>query len=110
AAILKSGAKALSDYFTSRAGRAALARDGDPASVTVRQTALSGGALVMRMFDREVGEYWRAVLGLRGRLVSVSVMAPAMSSLSPEQSRALLEKSITAIRAANGSTVSAAGT
>ncbi|MCL4066617.1 hypothetical protein M3484_08535 [Pseudomonas sp. GX19020] len=105
AAILQSGAKALSDYFMSRPGRAALARDGNPASVNVRQTALSGGALVMRMFDRQVGEYWRAVLGLRGRLVSVSVMAPETSSLSPEQSRTLLEKSITSIRAANGSTV-----
>lgn len=105
AEILQSGAKALSDYFMSRPGRAALARDGNPASVVVRQTALSGGALVMRMFDRQVGEYWRAVLGLRGRLVSVSVMAPETSSLSPDQSRALLEKSITSIRAANGSTV-----
>ncbi|WP_157971079.1 hypothetical protein [Pseudogemmobacter bohemicus] len=109
AEILKSGAKALSDYFTSPAGRAALARDGDPGSVAVRETALSGGALVMRMFDRQVGEYWRAVLGLRGRLVSVSVMAPETSSLSPEQSRALLGQTITAIRAANGSAVKAAG-
>lgn len=103
--VLKSGGRALSDYFTSPTGRAALARDGAAASVVIRSTALSGGAMMMNMYDRQVGEYWRAVLGLKGRLVSVSVMAPQTSSLSPAQSRALLEQSMTALRASNGSAI-----
>jgi len=104
-AVLQSGARALSDYFTSRAGRAALARDGQAASVTVRETSLAGGALIMRLHDRQVGEYWRAVMGVKARLVSVSVTAPQTSSLSPDQSRKLLEQTMTALRAANGSAV-----
>lgn len=110
AEVLKSGAKALSDYFASPAGRAALARDGSAGSVVVRQTGLAGGALMMKMVDRSVGEYWRAVLGLKGRLVTIAVTQPETSSLSPEQSRALLERTLTALRAANGTvTRTAAG-
>ncbi|NPD14507.1 hypothetical protein HOY34_04740 [Xinfangfangia sp. D13-10-4-6] len=108
AEVLKSGAKALSDYFTSPVGRAALARDGSAASVVVRQTSLAGGVLVMKMVDRAVGEYWRAVLSLKGRLVTVAVTAPETSSLSADQSRALLDQVLAGLRKANGSVIRAA--
>lgn len=95
-AVLKTGAKALSDYFLSPAGRAALARDGKARSVRVIQTSVAEGALMLRVADRSVGEYWRAVLGLKGRLVTISVTAP-----DPETGRRLLEATMAAMRRAN---------
>ncbi|VDC27224.1 hypothetical protein [Pseudogemmobacter humi] len=102
-AVLKNGAKALSDYFVSPPGRAALARDGRPGSVRVAKTALSEGALVLRVEDRAVGGYWRAVLGLKGRLVTISVMAPEGASLPEEAGREILERTMASMRAANRS-------
>jgi hypothetical protein len=52
----------------------------------VIQTSVAEGALMLRVADRSVGEYWRAVLGLKGRLVTISVTAP-----DPETGRRLLE-------------------
>lgn len=108
-AVLKSGAKALSDYFLSPPGRAALARDGRPGSVRVAKTLLSEGALVLRVEDRNAGAYWRAVLGLKGRLVSVSVMAPEGAVLSEAAGRQILDATIAAMQRANqGGTAAAA--
>lgn len=95
-AVLKTGAKALSDYFLSAAGRAALARDGRAGSVKVVQTSVADGALMLRVADRTVGDYWRAILGLKGRLVTISVTAP-----DPETGRTLLEAAMAAMRRAN---------
>lgn len=99
--VLQEGAKALSDYFLSDAGRAALARDGRARSVAIRQTSVADGALMLLVSDREVGNYWRAILGLRGRLVTVSVTAPEDTELSPEDGRKILERTMGALRRAN---------
>lgn len=102
-AVLQEGAKALSDYFVSPSGRAALARDGRASSVAIRQTSVSDGALMLLVSDREVGTYWRAVLGLRGRLVTISVLAPEGQSLDPEQGRGILERTMGVMRRVNPS-------
>lgn len=94
--VLQSGARALSDYFLSPAGRAALARDGRAGSVRVLQTSVAEGALMLRVADRTVGDYWRAILGLKGRLVTISVTAP-----DPDAGRRLLEAAMAAMRRAN---------
>lgn len=99
--VLKTGAQALSDFFRSPAGRAALSRNGKAAAVTVSRVSLSGGALVMRVEDRSIGSYWRAVLGLRSRLVTISVSAPAGRALSEEGGRSILDQTIAAMRRAN---------
>lgn len=99
--VLQSGARALSDYFLTPAGRAALARDGRASSVAIRKTAIADGALVLRVEDRAVGAYWRAILGLRGRLVTLSVTAPEASTLDEAEGRRLLDRAIAAMRRAN---------
>lgn len=107
--VLKSGASALTAFFTSSAGRAALARDGRAGSVKIHSVAVADGALVLHLSDRAVGPYWRALIGARGRLVTISVSAPQGANLAKEDGRALLDRSIVAMRAANRSDDAAAG-
>lgn len=102
AGVLRRGARAMSDYFTSPAGRAALARDGRAASVRVLRASVADDALVLRVEDRAAGGYWRAVTGLRGRLVTISVTAPqAGGPADPADLRRLLEQALAAMRRAN---------
>lgn len=103
---LKAGAKALSDWFLSSAGRAALARDGRAGSVRIVQVAVVDGVVLLHLTDRNVGDYWRAVLGLRSRLVTVSVAGPEGTPLDPALSRKLVEQTVSAIKKANPATKS----
>lgn len=98
---LQAGAKALSDWFLSPQGRAAVARDGQAASVQVTQTVLSEGAFFLRLTDRTVGEHWRALLGVKGRLITISAFAPDKEKLAESDSRKIVEQAISALRAAN---------
>lgn len=107
--VLRTGAKALSDYFRSAAGRAALARNGRADAVRVSRVSIADGALVMRVEDRSIGAYWRAVLGLRGRLVTLSVSAPEGQTLAEETGRSILDRSIAAMRRANPAAAKATG-
>ncbi|NGM43959.1 hypothetical protein G5B31_00260 [Rhodobacter sp. SGA-6-6] len=100
-AILKAGARALTDWARSPAGRAALARDGKAGSVAVRETLVWDGAFLIRLEDRATGPYWRAAIGLKGRLVMVSVSPPAQGGLPLEEGREILERAITGIKRAN---------
>jgi len=45
--------------------------------------------------------YWRAMLGLRNRLVSVSVQGATEADLTPDDSRAILDRTLAALRRAN---------
>jgi hypothetical protein len=99
--VLKSGGRALSDWFISPAGRAALARDGRASSVRVGKTVVADGAFLLLVTDRKVGTYWRAVLGLKGRLVTVSVAAPTGQKLDETLGRQVLDRTVAGLRAAN---------
>lgn len=96
--VLKAGAQALADYFTSPGGRAALARDGRAASVRVRSVTVAGGALVLRLEDRKAGAYWRAMIGVKGRLVSVAVAPPLGGDLDEAAGRRILDKMVKGMR------------
>ncbi|MBP9184733.1 MAG: hypothetical protein KBF78_16475 [Fuscovulum sp.] len=100
-AALKPGARALTDWARSPAGRAALSRDGNPRSVRIRETLVSDGAFLIRLDDRAIGGYWRAALPLKGRLVMVSVTPPEGGPLSPEDGRRIAEGVVAALRRAN---------
>ncbi len=100
-AILRAGAQALSDWSRSPAGRAALARDGNAGSVVVRETLIWDGAFLIRLEDRAIGPYWRAAMGLRGRLVMISVSPPGQRGLTLEDGRAILERAIVSVKRAN---------
>ena len=104
-AVLAAGGQALADYFTSAPGRAAVARSGRASDVRVQEAfgkgAEGGGAFLLHLADRGVGEYWRAVVGVRGRLVTVSVTPPEDQPLPPEAGRDLLEQVLAGLIRAN---------
>lgn len=71
----------LERLLGSTQGRAALARDGNPGSVTVLSTRREGNALLIHLRDTSTNSveglgptYWRGLFELRGRLITVSVM------------------------------------
>jgi hypothetical protein len=91
-------------YFGSDAGRAALSRDGQAQSVTLHQVVMNNGHVIVHLNDAETGDIWRAFLGLRGRLVSVSVAAADASGPDVDGARALLDRTVAAVVGANGPT------
>jgi len=71
---------ALADFFTSKAGRAALSRDGNADTVEVVKTLDRDGVFYIRARDSSsdilagaTDEYWRALFDVNGRIVSASV-------------------------------------
>lgn len=101
ARALKPGARALAEYFKSPAGRAALALDGRPGSVRLKSVAVVDGVLVLNLDDRDLGAYLRAMMPMRGRLVSVAVAPPQGEALDEAAGTGLLDKAVQAMRAAN---------
>ncbi|HDR27975.1 hypothetical protein [Rhodovulum sp.] len=98
----------LSRFFEAEEGRAALARDGNAASVTVMQTFERDGVFVLRARDRSAGlapglrdEYWRAIFEVNGRIVTASVIGFADAPLDEEAALALLLEFAARIRAAS---------
>ncbi|MBK6466056.1 MAG: hypothetical protein IPF96_03610 [Rhodobacter sp.] len=98
---LKVGARALTDWARSPAGRAALARNGKAGSVAIRETLVSDGVFLIRLEDRSVGTYWRAAVGIRGRLVMISVTPPAGGDLPPEAGREILMRVVATLKRVN---------
>lgn len=91
----------LAGYFTSAEGRAALSRRGRAADVAILSAVGAGDAFLLHVRDRAVGDYWRAVTGIRGRLVTVTAAGPDGQSLSEARGRALVEAAVAALRRAN---------
>jgi hypothetical protein len=74
-------ARALGDYFRTPAGRGALSRSGDAATVEILDTRIRDGILFLHARDRAGGlargvadDYWRAFLSVNGRLVTISAV------------------------------------
>lgn len=72
---------ALSRFFESDAGRAALSRDGKAETVEVIETLGRGGAFYIHARDSSTdtltgagAEYWRALFNVKGRIISASVV------------------------------------
>ena len=80
APIADSGA-ALTEFFKSSAGRAALSRDGKAETVEVIETLVRDGAFYIHARDSSTAtlagagdEYWRALFNINGRIISASVV------------------------------------
>lgn len=102
AGAMVGGGAVLAEFFTSEAGRTALSRSGQAADVQVLSAAGVDDAFVMQVRDRLVGDYWRGIAGLRGRLVTVTATGPAGDApLSAEKGRALVQATLAALRRAN---------
>lgn len=72
---------ALTAFFKSEAGRAALSRDGKAQTVEVIETLGRNGAFYIHARDSSTDtlagagdEYWRALFNVKGRIVSASVV------------------------------------
>lgn len=93
---------ALAAFFTSRDGRASLSRDGRFRDVEIVQAFDEAGIFTMRVRDRAVGEYWRAVTTIRGRLVTLSVTGTDSAPLDIPAARQLLARAMAELVKANG--------
>lgn len=101
AGALADGGAALAAYFQTAAGRAALSSAGSADAVQIVQASNGDGAFTLRIVEAGVGDYWRAILGISGRLVTLSVQGPEGSTLNQTAGRKLLDASIAAMRKVN---------
>ena len=101
AGVMAAGGTALAGFFTSSQGRATLSRDGRAADIKVLAVLSVGDAFLLHLQDRRVGEYWRAVIGIKGRLVTVSATGTPELPLTAADSRKVLESVLAALRKAN---------
>jgi hypothetical protein len=74
-------------FLVSGSGRAGLSRAGDAESVALLQSRIAGDVLLLNLRDESAfngpeiePEYWRAVLAVRGHIVTLSAMVPAGQS------------------------------
>lgn len=104
AGVLAGGGKALAGFLTSDRGRSMLSVSGRARDLRVAQFIEGEGVYLLHLEDRRIGAYWRAVLGVRGRLVSVSVRAAPGQKLDSAVARDLANRTAQAIRRANGQT------
>lgn len=101
AAVMAAGGPELAAFFTSQQGRATLARSGEASDVTISRAVMAGGDFVMLLTDRSAGTYWRAITGLRGRVVTVSAAGTDAVTLTPEAGRDVLNATLAALHSAN---------
>jgi hypothetical protein len=101
AGAMAAGGEALVAFFQSDEGRAMLSREGRADDVQVREAVGVGDAFLMHVADRAVGDYWRALAGVRGRLVTISASGPEGQALPAGKGRALVEAAVAALRRAN---------
>lgn len=100
-AVMAAGGPALAAYFTSSQGRATLSRAGRTSDVRVIGALSAGDAFLLHLADRRVGEHWRAVTAVKGRLITVSATGTPAAPLPPADGRKLLDAALTALRRAN---------
>lgn len=103
AGAMAAGGQALADFFTSPQGRATLSRNGKSSDVTVVEALSKGDAFLMHVNDAQDGAYWRAILGLSGRLISISVTGSPDLPLAAEDGRKVLDKAVASMNTANKS-------
>lgn len=101
AGVMAADQDVLRAFMASDDGRRLLARSGRAEDVKVIESAVIEGRLLLHLDDRDAGEYWRAVLGLNGRLVTVSALGPLDAPLAPDKGRKLLDQTIQALISAN---------
>jgi hypothetical protein len=101
ASVMAAGGAELAAFFTSREGLATLSPRGRASDVRVVSALSAGDAFLMRLREADGAEYWRAVLGVRGRLLTVSVKGTAESVLAPDEGRAILDGTVAALQRVN---------
>lgn len=103
AGVMAAEPEVLRGFMSSPAGRRMLARSGRPQDVEVLESGVVDGRLLLHLMDRDLGEYWRAVVGVKGRLVTISALGAEDAPLSPEAGRNLVDRTVDALIRANAS-------
>ncbi|MBL4927067.1 cation transport ATPase [Fuscibacter oryzae] len=101
AGVMTASPAELAAFFATTEGRATLSRDGKARDVRLISAVTSGNALLLHLVDRKQGEYWRAFVGARGRLVSISASGTPGIPLAPEAGRQVLDAFVAALATAN---------
>lgn len=96
----------LVPFLQTAPGRAQLGRSGDPGRITVNEAVFADGAVWLLIHDadnpRSFDEtYWRAILPVAGRVVTLSVLAAAEHPFERESGLAILRGFVMRMRAAN---------
>ena len=99
-------ADALEAFFETESGLAVLARDGSAESVRLLESRRDGELLYLHAEDDSVlpgteSAYWRAIFGLNGRLVSVTLLGVAGRPIASEDGFRTLQTQINELIAAN---------
>lgn len=102
---IDAAAAGLDRYFQSDRGRAALSRSGKAATIRIREGFAENGAFLLYLTDSTAfswgavqPEYWRALLQVGGRMVTVAVLAVPESPLSRDAGLSLLREFIASLR------------
>ena len=101
AGVMLASTEALRDFMSSTTGRRALSRSGRAADVEVLESGVLDDRLMLHLKDRLAGEYWRAIIGVEGRLITISASGAEGVPLTPEEGRKLVEQTVAALRDAN---------
>lgn len=101
-----SALRRLADFLPSPAGRAQLSRSGDPSEVTVEQLTYTEGVIWMLIEDTGNPAsfddlYWRAILPIAGRIVTLSVLSAREHPVEQGNGLAVLRNFVMRMRAAN---------
>ena len=98
----------MAKFLNSTAGRAALSRSGKAASVQIVQIGSAGEVMTIRATDTAAApgqnvepEYWRALLTMKGQIVTLTVLGLKDKPLSADVKRSLLDAFIARVRAVN---------
>ena len=99
---------AMADFFRSDLGRAALSRSGRAEDVSLAQVLSRDGVLYLQLNDKSAvtgqqvePEYWRAILQVRDRIVTLSALGLRDRPLPAAEKRRVLEAFVARVRAAN---------
>lgn len=102
---------AMARFLRAAPGRAALSRTGRAGSVSLAEVRSRGEVLYLRVNDTSANpgqplepEYWRAILSLRGQIVTLSALALRARPLPAAEKRRALEAFVAEVQAANRAT------
>ncbi len=104
AGVMLAGGEELRAFMSSNAGRRALSRSGRAADVKILQSGVVDGRLMLHLDDKVAGEYWRAIVGVKGRLVTISASGSQDAPLTSEEGRKLVDQTVDALLKANPAT------
>ncbi|MFN7222545.1 MAG: hypothetical protein ACK4MS_00840 [Paracoccaceae bacterium] len=98
ASAIAAGGAEMAAFFATESGRKSLSRRGRASDVSVTSARSIGDLFLFRVLDRGEGVYWRGMIAIKGRTVSVKVSGP---DLAEDESRKLVEDTVKALRRGN---------